>query len=163
MALGNEPRTKKIYLSISRGQIVRTTQGGKEFFNFVEGKVEDIYSKVRNFNGTDARFWYVDIQDDEALYSICVPYESGVFVSIILSLASSENIASSLVRIEPYIGSNDYTKVRVLEDGVKLPWITADLPPVEDVRVGNKIVKDNSKRMAYIEYLVDSVKKRLGK
>lgn len=143
---------------------MKATKDTKDYFNFVEGMLEDVYSKQRNFNGSSSMFWYLDIRDSGELFSLSIPYDSGVFMSIILQLASVEDLnKSTSVRIEPYMGENGFTKVKVFADGEKLDWITKELPPIESVMIGSKSVKDNSKRMAYVEYLVSMVQNRLNK
>ena len=92
------------------------------------------------------------------------PYSSGVFKSIILSLASYENLTTSTpVRIEPYEGRNGYTKVVVYADGIKLDWITKQLPPQEIVTIGGRQVKDDTKQMEYISSLCTTIRERIRK
>jgi hypothetical protein len=72
-------------------------------------------------------------------------------------MASAQNLnGSTIFKIEPYQKGN-FTNVVVYADGVKLDWVTNELPPVEDVRVGSQIYKDDSKRMNYICSLVDKI------
>ena len=71
--------------------------------------------------------------------------------------------ASTLVRIEPYEGSNGYTKVVVSLDGVKCDWITKQLPPRETVTIGGRTVTDDTKQMELIISFVDKVKERIRK
>ena len=98
------------------------------------------------------------------LYSLCLPYSSGVFKSIILSLAADRELtASTPVRIEPYEGRNGYTKVVVYASGVKLDWITKQLPPQETITIGGRQVKDDSKQMEFITSLVQTIQGRLNK
>ena len=161
MALGKI--IKKTYLSISKGQIMATKGGEKEYYTYVEGDLEDIYTKERTFNGQTAKFWYIDLRDGEDLYSLCIPYESGVYLSICLSLGSIDDYSQGrFIRIEPYI-AQEKTKVRVFHEGVSLSWVTTDLPPVEEVVVGSRRIKDTSKRLAYLEYVTEVIKDTLRK
>lgn len=166
MGLGridNQELVKKTYISLSRGKVLKATREAKEYFNYVEGRLDDIYSKQRNFNGSPSTFWYIDIRDGGELFSLSIPYDSGTFMSIILQLASVEELSKdTMIRIEPYLGENGFTKIKVFADGEKLDWITKELPPIENVMIGAKPVKDNTKRMAYIEYLASMVKERLN-
>ena len=154
---------KKMYLSINNGQVTHTEKDGtKQFYGYVEGYLEDVYLKDRPFNGRFAKFWYLDLRDDADLYSLCLPYNSGTFKSIILSLADAEALTRSTpIRIEPYSGNNGYTKVVVYADGVKLDWAVKDLPPVKEVIVNGNVMKDETERMTLITSLAEQVRKRL--
>ena len=162
MALGQ--RERKTYLSINHGKVVQGTGEEKQFFAYVDGTIEDIYTRRSVFGGEVVERWYIDIRDGEELYSLCRPYSSGVFKSIVLSLASDEALTSSTpVRIEPYEGSNGYTKVAVYSDGVRLDWLTKQLPPQDTINVGGRQIKDDSKRMELICSLCEKIKERLRK
>lgn len=90
-------------------------------------------------------------------------HSSGVFKSIILALASDEALSSSTpVRIEPYEGRNGYTKVVVYSEGVKLDWVTKQLPEQEVVLVGGKQVRDDSKQMELITSLCATIIERIA-
>lgn len=161
MGLGNieQGKARKSYLSISGGKvIIDRGKGKKESFSYVDGVLEGIYQKERNFNGENVNRWYMDLRDGTEIYSICFPYNSGVFKSIILALASDEELGS--IRIEPY-EKNGFTKVKVYSEGVKLDWITAELPPVEEVMVGGRKIKDESKRMEFICDLCNTINERI--
>jgi hypothetical protein len=106
-------------------------------------------------------YWYVDVRGEKGeLYSISFPYKSGTFKSIVLGFASDPAIALSTVKIEPY-KKGDYTKVVTSSNGRRLDWITKELPPVEELRIAGQLVKDDTKRMAYIESLVETINNRL--
>ena len=161
MALGKAEQTKKYYLSISEGKIVHSQDGRKEYYSFVEGELEKVYKMERTFNGETVLYWYIDIRGEKRdLYSISLPYKSGVFKSIILALANEPAIALSTIKIEPY-KKGDYTKVVVYSNSERLDWITKELPEVKEVKVGGQTVKDDSERMAYIESLVNDINKKL--
>lgn len=164
MGLGNitQEQTRKSYLSINGGKvIIDRGNGKKESFAFVEGVLEGIYQKERTFNGESVNRWYMDLRDGTDIYSICFPYNSGVFKSIILALASDKNLSSSTpVRIEPY-ERNGFTKVVVYSEGVKLDWVVKELPLVTEVMVGNRKIKDESKRMAFICELCNTIIERI--
>ena len=155
---------RKIYLSVNHGKVVRTTKQGNEFYSSVDGTLEAIYTKKSTFGREVVVRWYIDLRDGSELYSLCLPYNSGVFKSIILALASDENLSSSTpIQIEPYEGKNGYTKVVVWSEGVKLDWITKELPEIETIQVGGREVKDDSKRMELIYNLVNTINERLKK
>lgn len=164
MALGQLDRDtkRKIYLSISKGKVVHYLQdGGVEYFKNVEGTLQGIYQKERSFNGQKVPFWYIDIKDGEDLYSLSLPYVSGTFKSIILALASDTELTKDKpVVIEPY-EKNQYTKVCVYSDGVKLDWVTKELPPLKEIEVAGKKYTDDRERMAFIESLAEEVANRI--
>jgi len=164
MALGQlEQDTKrKIYLSISKGKVVHyLPDGGVEFFKNVEGTLQGVYTKERSFNGQKVPFWYIDIKDGEDMYSLSLPYVSGTFKSIILALASDTELTKDkTVVIEPY-EKNQYTKVCVYSEGVKLDWVTKELPPLKEVVVGGKTYIDDTERMAFIASIAEKVGERL--
>ena len=164
MALGQlEQDTKrKIYLSISKGKVVHyLPNGGVEYFKNVEGTLQAVYTKERSFNGQKVPFWYIDIKDGEDMYSLSLPYVSGTFKSIILALASDTELTKDKpVVIEPY-EKNQYTKVCVYSEGVKLDWVTKELPPLKEVVVGGKTYIDDTERMAFIASIAEKVGERL--
>lgn len=163
MALGQR-QERKIYLSISHGKVVRGTGDSKQYYTSIDGHIEAIYTKHSNFGGEDVVRWFIDMRDGEELYSLCLPYSSGVFKSIILSLASKEELTSSTsVMIRPYEGGNGYTKVVVFADGEKLDWITKQLPPQETITLGGRQVKDDSKQMELITSLCSKIIERIKK
>ena len=164
MALGtiDTDSRRKIFLSISHGKVVHYLTGGEqEYFKNVEGTLSDITIKERSFNGKNSPFWYMDIRDGKETYSISLPYASGTFKSIILSLASYQSLSKETkVLIEPY-EKNGYTKVVVYSDGVKLDWITKELPPLKEIEVAGRKYTDDSERMAFIENLAAKVADRI--
>ena len=164
MALGQHQQERKTYLSINHGKVVQGTGESKQLFSYVDGTIQAIYTKRSTFGSEVVTRWYIDLRDGAELYSLCLPYSSGVFKSIILSLAAYRELtASTPVRIEPYEGRNGYTKVVVYADGVKLDWITKQLPSQEIVTIGGKQVKDDSKQMEYISSLCATITERIKK
>lgn len=164
MALGtlDNSSKRKIYISISHGKIVHyLNTNGIEYYKNVTGNVIDVYKKKRVFNGQEFDFWYIDIKDGEEIYSISLPYESGTFKSIILSLASFEGLTSKTrVTIEPY-EKNQFTKVMVYADGQKLDWITKEIPPLKTEVYKGKTITDDSERMEFITNFANLVKERV--
>lgn len=156
-------RERKVYLSIHHGKVERSENGAKSYFSYVEGSVEAIYKKEREYNGEKVLKWFFELRDDGGeLYCISFPYNSGTFKSIVLCLASASGLhGGSVVRIEPYVKGN-FTNVVVCCDGVKLEWATKELPAVQTVTVGGKTYKDESKRMEFIESIVARLRQRLG-
>ena len=95
------------------------------------------------------------------MYSLSLPYVSGTFKSIILALASDTELTKDKpVVIEPY-EKNQYTKVCVYSEGVKLDWVTKELPPLKEVVVGGKTYIDDTERMAFIASIAEKVGERL--
>ena len=161
MALGQYKQESKKYLSISNGKVVQGTGEGKQLFSYVDGTIQAIYTKRSTFGSEVVTRWYIDLRDGAELY-LCLPYSSGVFKSIILSLASDRELtASTPVRIEPYEGRNGYTKVVVYASGVKLDWVAKQIPPQETITIGCRQVKDDSKQMEFIISLVQTIQDRL--
>lgn len=161
MGLGTTERARKYYLSISDGKVVHREDGKEETYSYVEGSLVAIYKRERTFKGETVLYWYVDVRGEKGeLYSISFPYKSGTFKSIVLGFASDPAIALSTVKIEPY-KKGDFTKVVTSSNGRRLDWITKELPPVEELRIAGQIVKDDTKRMAYIESLVETINNRL--
>nr|CDL65536.1 unnamed protein product [uncultured bacterium] len=156
---------RKVYLNIKNGAIVKRNNGQEETFAYVEGKLSDLSQKDRTFRGEKVVYWYIDLRDDEGeLYSIGLPFGSNIFKSIVLALASDMGIEAirnnSIIRIEPY-SRNGYDKVTVWGEGVKLDWIVKTLPPVEEVTIGGRKVKDDTKRMEFICDLANKVKSNI--
>ena len=164
MALGQDYNKRKTYLSINHGKVIKGSGASKEEYSYIEGYIEAIYTKRSTFGNEVVVRWFIDIRDGGELYSLCLPYTSGVFKSIILALASDEALTSSTpVRIEPYEGKNGYTKVVVYSDGVKLDWVVKQLPPQKSVTIGGKQVKDDSEQMNLIGAYVTNVVGRIAK
>lgn len=162
--LGHETQRRKTYLSISHGKVVQGTGESRQYFSYVGGAIQAIYTKNSTFENGTVKRWYIDMRDGEELYSLCLPYSSGVFKAIILSLASVTDLtASTPVRIEPYEGRNGYTKVVVYADGVKLDWVTKQLPPQEIVTIGEKQIKDDTKQMELISSLCTQITEKINK
>lgn len=151
----------KIYLSIAKGNVERQLPNGeKELYSYVEGGLVQLLSKERTFGGEVVKYYYLDIRDGEELYSLGFPLHSGTLRSIILNLASDTELRKGTpIRIEPYF--NKYTKVKVYSNGVQLDWITQELPAVETITVGNKTVKDGSKRDQFICSLIETIQRRI--
>lgn len=163
MALGNDSNRSKVYLNISNGKITEGSGASKKQFSFIEGTIEAIYTRKSNFHGEEVTRWYIDITDGAESYSLCLPYNSGIFKSIILSLAANEHINPfTRVKIVPYLGTNGYTKVSVYSNGNKLSWITNEIPPQEVIQVGDKLIKDDSKQMKLIVSLCSAIEKRIS-
>lgn len=163
MALGNNDRKSRTYLTISNGKVVEGTGTNKKYFSFIEGMIEGVYTKKSNFNGEEVTRWYIDITDEGENYTLCLPYNSGIFKSIILSLAADEHLNPfTRVKIVPYLGSNGYTKVSVYSDGKKLSWITSEIPPQDVIQVGERQIKDDSKQMELIVSLCSAIEKRVN-
>ncbi len=160
--LQQKPQKQKIYLNVKNGQIVRRTSQGEEYYSFVEGKLENIYTKERQFKGANVLYWYIDLRDEatDDLYALGFPYANNVFKSIVLQLPTAQGFGN--VKIEPY-SRNGYDKVQVWADGAKLDWIVKQLPPLKEMNVGGSIVKDDTDRMNLIRGYVNETLRRIGK
>ncbi len=166
MALGqlDTDTRRKVFLSISHGKVVHYLTGGEqECFKNVEGKLQDITIKERSFNGKNTPFWYLDLKDGKDTYSISLPYSSGTFKSIILSIASYQSLnRETSILIEPYM-KDKYTKVCVYADGEKLDWVVKELPPLKNIEVGGNTYTDDTERMNFIKEIASQVRERIGK
>lgn len=162
--LGQDEKKKKTYLTISHGKVVKGSGESRQYFSYVDGAIQAIYTKDSTFDNGVVKRWYIDMRDGEELYSLCLPYSSGVFKSIILSLSSAPYLtASTSVRIKPYEGANGYTKVVVYVEGVKMDWAIKQLPPQEYIAVGGKQIRDDTKQMAFISSLCNEIAERIKK
>ena len=161
MALGQ--KTERRYLSISHGKVFEGTGNDRRQYDFISGNIEAIFTRTAHFGGEEVVRWHIHIKDGKEFYSLCLPYNSGVFKSIILCLASCHNLTKNTpVVIEPYEGRNGYTKVVVTAGGERLDWVIKQLPEAETVQVGGKAVKDTSKQMRLISSYCDQIRARLG-
>jgi hypothetical protein len=145
----------KQYLNLRDGNIILKTATGEESYNSIEGIIQDIYIKPRQFRGESLKYWYIDIKNQSGeLYSLAAPYSSGVIKAILNCLASAEEL--KVIRIETY-QSGEFTKVKVFNSGEPLYWRYSELPPLEDITVGSKIIKDDSKRMSFFEDIAKDI------
>jgi hypothetical protein len=144
MSLG--VKQNKIYLNIKEGKISHKSQTGEEsLYDYVEGSLVGISKRDREFKGETVVYWYIDLLGETGeLYSLSIHYSSGVAKAILNSLASVDVLGK--IRIETY-QSGDFTKTIVYNNGERLNWKYPELPPIEDLRIGDKIIKDDSKRM----------------
>jgi hypothetical protein len=148
-------KKNRIYLNVKEGKITQ----GESSFDFVKGELVDIRKQNREFKGEEMIYWYFDLQSPEGgLYSLSLHYSSGVAKSILNALASTEDFKD--IRIETY-PSGEFTKAVVYSNGQKLAWKYQDFPAVEEVRIGSKLVKDDSKRMDFFENIAQEILTRI--
>lgn len=166
MGLGNnidrhQSGKPRKWLSINHGKVELSENGEKQLYSYIQGYLLSIYTAPRTYNGEQVTKWFIDLTDEEEeLYTISFPYNSGTFKSIVLALASATDLtAGTKVRIEPYQKGN-FTNVVVRADGVKLDWVVRELPPVESVTINGRTIKDEGKRMEYITTLTKSINTR---
>ena len=155
MSLGT--KQNRTFLNIREGRIIKRGRDGQEqTYDYVEGYLGGIYKREREFKGERLEYWYFDLQDPNGgeIYSLSVHYSSGVAKSIINSLASADELG--LVRLEGY-QSGDYTTAVVYNNGVKMAWKYTELPPVKEIQIGGRMVKDDSQRMEFIERVAGEV------
>lgn len=153
---------RRHYLNISGGKIVQRTESGRTLsFDFVEGILEGISQKDREFRGEKVPYWYIDLRDPQTgeLYSLGVGASSGVWRSLILSLGSCKDFLLP-IRISPY-KRGEFDRVSVHQGGERLDWVS-DLPPVEEVEVSpGKRVKSVEKREVFISGIVQRINQTL--
>ena len=162
--LGNQEQHKKtIFLNIKDGKITRRNGLFFDEFDFVSGKLEQIRKVERTFNGETFLYWYMILRGrNNERYSLGFGYNSGVFKSIILCLASDKTLSPlSEIKIETYL-KEDKTKVSVYDGETRLSWITKDLPKVEILESGGKKIRNDSERMKYICNLVTDIRFKIG-
>lgn len=159
MSLGT--KQNRTFLNIKDGRIIKKTPQGDESFDYVAGNLAQISIREMEFKGEKIPYWYFTLQDPNGgeVYILSVYYSSGVAKSIINSLASEENLG--LIRIEVY-QSGDFTKAKVYNNEKKLSWKYTELPPVEEVRIGDKLIKDDSKRMDFIKEMAREINERIN-
>lgn len=159
---GQQPKKPRKWLSIHHGKVELSENGEKQYYSYVTGYLRSIYTAPRTYNGEQVTKWFIDLEDDEQdYYSISFPFNSGTLKSIVLALASAQDLtASTTIEIAPYQKGN-FTNVVVKADGVKLDWVTKDLPPVESLTINGRTVKDEGRRMAYISSLAQSINAKL--
>lgn len=155
-------RERKTFLNISGGKIVKRTDGGRvQEFDFVEGDLERIYQRDREFRGERVPYWYLDIRDPKSgeIYSLGISASSGVWRSLILSLGSCKNFLLP-IRISPY-KKGEFDRVSVYSGEERLEWVS-DLPPVEEIEVGGQRIKSVQKREEFISGIVRRINYSLG-
>jgi len=159
MSLGT--KQNKTFLNIREGKIVKKGPTGEEVYTYVEGYLGGIYTREREFKGEKVMYWYIDLQEPSGgeIYSLSIPYSSGVAKSILNALASAQDLG--MVKIEVY-QSGEFTKAVVYNNGQRLSWKYPQLPPLEEIQVGGRTVKDDSKRMEFIEGIAREVADKIN-
>jgi hypothetical protein len=156
-------REKKIFLNIAEGKIVRRTDRGQvERYDFVEGSLERIYTKEREFRGEKVPYWYLDLRDETSgdLYTLGINANSGVWRCIIFCLGSPDFNPLLPLRLSPYMSGN-YCRVSVYSGEAKLDWVEG-IPQVEEIEVEGRRVKSVKKREEFISRIVDRVNRCVG-
>ena len=161
MALGNSETARKMtFTTIKDGKVYARTPDGKQTaYGFIEGFIRAITLKDRKTAaGASFKDWFIIIDDPETgdAYTLAIGYRSSVMTSIILCLASCIDNVGGRVRIEPYT-KGKYTNVAVFMDGVRLDWVTCDLPPVAYHEIAGQSVKDDTERLQYISEWVQRI------
>ena len=152
---------KRVYLNISGGKIVKRTDRGLETFDYVEGELEKIYKRDREFKGERVPYWYLDLRDSKTgeLYSLGINASSGVWRGIILSLGSCDNFLLP-IRIVPY-KKGEFDRVSVYSGEERLDWVEG-VPPVEELSYAGNKFKSVVKREEFISGLVQRINSSLG-
>lgn len=158
MSLGLE--TKKTYLNIKDGKIVKKTSFGEQSYDYVEGYLRAVSTVIREINRERLKFWQFELMDEKGeTYILSLNYSSGVAKSILNAIANIDE-EIKLIKIKPY-PKDGFTKVVVYHNGNKLDWKYNALPEVEIVKIGDKEVKDDSKRMAFFEKIAEEIRAKL--
>lgn len=165
MALGNnEPIKRTTFLNIKDGKVyAKNPNGSLSAYGFVEGVITSIAVKDRRTNaGAPFKDWAIEMNDPDTgdEYTLCISYRSGVMVSLIMSLASDLEHVGERVRIEPYM-KGQYTNIAVYLDGIKLDWLTRDLPPVEYQEVAGQRIRNDAARMQFLHEWVNRINEHL--
>jgi len=155
-AAPSQPDKPLTYLNVKDGEIIKAGAP----LGILEGYLEKIELRDREFRGETVKYWYINIDATTGeRYSLALPYQSGVAKSLFNSLASAQDY-SDPIQIETYL-SGGYTKVKVSQSGERLSWSAPELPPIKEIRVGSKVVKDDSERMKFIENLATEINNKL--
>lgn len=156
--LGTAP--KRIYLNITDGKIVRRTETGVQRYDYLEGHLEKIYQREREFRGEKVPYWYLDMMDASTgdLYTLGLSATSGVWRSIIFALGTPFD-PTKPIRINPY-KRGEYDRVSVYSGGERLDWIS-DLPPVAGDKGTIERTLSIQKREDFISSLVEQINRRI--
>jgi len=147
---------RRIYLNVKDGKIYK----GAEAYDFIEGYLRGIELRDRTFRGETVKYWYTDIEAKSGqLYTLALSYNNGLAKSLFNALASASSFTQK-IKIEPYL-KGEYQKVKVSQSGEALLWKSPELPPIEEIQLGGKTIKDESKRMEFIEALVNEINDKL--
>lgn len=154
MGLGNfKPKT---YLSIKDGKIRKIDPQTKQetYYDFIEGTLNSITTPERDYG----KIWEFEILDPKTndSYALTMSYNSGVAKSILNCLASIEGTLGA-IKIKPYF-INDFNKVTVFNDGVKLNWKYTQLPPIKEIEAGGKTYPDDSERVNLFEKIAEELR-----
>lgn len=159
MSLGSNTNVK--YINIKDGKVVHREDGKEYFYDYIEGKLTDITTPKRTFNGEEVKVWYFKLEgENKEEYILSIGYNSGVAKTILNSLASAEDY--SRIRIFPY-KKGEYTKVITYSNGNKLNWKYEELPPSEYIEINGKKVRDDSKRMILFDNISKEILQRLNR
>lgn len=160
MSLG--VNSNRVYLNPKDGKLsLRGPSGEESLFDYVEGRLVGVSKRPREFKGEEVTYWYFDLLgEDGVTYSIATHYSSGVAKAIINSLASAID-SLGRIRIETYL-SGEYTKTVVSNNGNRLPWRYQELPPVEELTLGGRKIKDDSKRMELFERMAEELVNKIN-
>lgn len=165
--LGNNQ--KKNFLSISNGKINYRPGGGAavQEFDYVEGQIKEIRRRIATINGADTPMYEFVIIDGSETYCLSAGVSSIVAQNIINALATVENFGGKVIKISPWLKTKDgktHTNVSVYANGNKLEWFKAisEFAPLQNVKVGSKLVIDDSDRIAQFEQLVEMINRRLA-
>lgn len=157
----------RVFLNIDKeGKIVSTKNGEKEYYTTLSAELSQIQEREREYNGEKVKVWNISFKDYNTReeYILSLSHSSGVFRSIVLSLASLPFIdRKTPITIHPY-SKDGYTKVVVSYGDTRLNWVDGGkgLPPVDEVEVKGKKYKDTTNRDEYIEGLVAQINSRIS-
>lgn len=166
--LGNKSNRKTQFLGIKDGKIIlKTNENTLEKFDFVEGHLVDVRKRTKELPEKNTVMHLLDfhIEDpsENTLYILSVLENSSPARSIILSLASVGNFVDNVVNINPYPSRDGkYTNISVKVNNQKVAWVTTDIPKVNKVQVGTKIVDDDSELVQFINNYIEQLQHRLS-
>lgn len=166
--LGNKSNRKTQFLGIKDGKIIlKTNENTLEKFDFVEGHLVDVRKRTKDLPEKNTVMHLLDfhIEDpsENTLYILSVLENSSPARSIILSLASVGNFVDNVVNINPYPSRDGkYTNISVKVNNQKVAWVTTDIPKVNKVQVGTKIVDDDSELVQFINNYIEQLQHRLS-
>ena len=159
MALGQIE--KAIYVSVKDGRLVTKDQSGKEqTHDYLEGRLVNISSKVKDFGGESVTQYLFEFKDDAGeRFILSTGEKSGIARALLNSLASIEGEVGT-IRVVPYL-KDGYTKILLYHNGERLNWKHNELPPLEEKQVAGATIKDDTKRIVFFRSIAEELRGRV--
>lgn len=159
---------KKYLLGINKDNakiVYKPITGEKEYYDSFEGILKNIIKRETTINNKPAIYYDLIMENSGNIYNFSVTYNGSPARSIILSIASVEDIKGKYIKISPYLSKNGYLNVSVYINGERSSWVVPkeQIPPVKKVVYGSKEIDDDSDRIAMVDSYVNLINQRLRK